>query len=112
MTKPLLMPLGSADSWATVPEPGICGFKIGQGAHDRAMNGVGIWFWSIATNPLTRFAAFLNHRFTWSDQSSIPAYNQASVNLWVWGRSGKRLVSPTRRLISKLERRNQRIRYA
>lgn len=77
---------GESDSWATVPDPGICGFKIGQGAHGRASNGVGIWFWSITDNPLTRFAAFLPYCFTWSDSSVLyPAYNEASVNLWVWG---------------------------
>jgi hypothetical protein len=77
---------GSADSWSDTPEPGICGFKIGQGAHDRAMNGVGIWFWSTTANPLTRFSAFLTYCFNWSDHSVFsPAYNSASVNLWVWG---------------------------
>ena len=35
---------GSADSWVDDPDPGICGFKLGQSAHDRAMNGVGFWF--------------------------------------------------------------------
>ena len=50
------------------------------------MNGVGIWFWSTTDNPLTSFSAFLYYCFTWSDQSVLySAYNEASVNLWVWG---------------------------
>ena len=35
---------------------------------------------------MTRFSAFLTYCFTWSDKSVIySAFNEASVNLWVWG---------------------------